>query len=411
MMAGQRISLAVVLVAVAMVLPVAAQGTYAVKACKVLTMDDADTVLNNVVVFVRDGKIEKIEPQRTAVIPDGYQVFDHGENWLVPGFIDCHNHVAACLNDLNDGVWLTNPGLRTQDVVAAGNIQMKIALASGVTSVLIIPGSGTNLSGFGTIVRSAGETQDEVVMRAPGSMKIAQAGNPEGYWFGVGRTYMNYNLRQTLRKAKEYDRKWTAWEKGDVTEKPELDMHWHEMRAIMQGKVPASVHTQIYQVALKTITMLPDEFGIRTMLDHSTFDSYKAAREAIKRDLYVIVGPRVWWQDPADGTVNSCAGRWWDRGQRKLGINTDSPVVPQEELQLQAALSVHYGWETYPAIKGLTRIPADALAVGHRVGRIVPGMEGDFCLWTGDPLDPRSHVTRAFVAGKPAYDASKGRLY
>ena len=60
------------------------------------------------------------------------------------------------------------------------------------------------MSGFGTVTRTGGETVDEMVRRAPGSLKVAQAGNPEWYWYGVGRSFMNYNTRQTLEKAVEW---------------------------------------------------------------------------------------------------------------------------------------------------------------------------------------------------------------
>ena len=131
-------------------------------------------------------------------------MIDASDKWLVPGLVDAHNHTAGSLMDLNDMVYLTNPGLRTLETITPQNKLIKEARSGGVTSVLLIPGSGTNMSGFGTIAKTGGRTVDEVVRRSPGSLKIAQAGNPEWYWFGVGRSYMNYNTRQTLQKAKAY---------------------------------------------------------------------------------------------------------------------------------------------------------------------------------------------------------------
>ena len=109
-------------------------------------------------------------------------------------------------------VYLTNPGLRTLDAVNPESDDVKMARSGGVTTALLIPGSGTNMSGFGTIVKFAGRTVDEMVLKSPGSLKIAQAGNPERYWYGVGRSFMNYNTRQTLQKALAYHRAWEAFE-------------------------------------------------------------------------------------------------------------------------------------------------------------------------------------------------------
>ncbi len=374
----------------------------AILAGKVCVMDKNATVLNNVVVLVSDGRIEKIIPARGASIPDGYRVIDHSDKWVVPGLIDCHNHTAGALRELNDGVWLTNPGLRTSDLLAPGTDNMKRALAGGVTTVLLIPGSGTNLSGFGTIARTAGRTPQEMLMRGPGSLKIAQAGNPERYYFGVARSYMNFNLRQTLKKAQAHAAK---------SDQGAPNATWDGFRGLFAKEFPVSVHTQIYQVFTKTLTMLHDEFGLWVMPDHSTFDSYKAAELVLERDLHVIVGPRCFWMDPADRTINGCAARFWEAGVRKLGINTDAPVVPEENLTVQAAMAVRLGWETYPALAGLTRIPAEALGVIDRIGTVEVGKDADICVWTGDPIDPRSSVELAVVQGRVAYEAKKERIY
>ena len=54
---------------------------------------------------------------------------------------------------------------------------------------ILISGSGTNMGGHGILIKTAGESLDEMLLRDPGSLKIAQAGNPERYWYGVARSY------------------------------------------------------------------------------------------------------------------------------------------------------------------------------------------------------------------------------
>jgi imidazolonepropionase-like amidohydrolase len=383
-----------------------ASSGFAVRAGKIFVMDEKNTVLDNAVLFVEGTKIARIALEADARIPAGMTVYDCRDRWIVPGFIDPHDHVAGALFDLNDGVWLTNPGLRTIDMLSPENDNLRRAVAGGVTTVLLIPGSGNNSSGFGTVARTAGRSQDEMVMKYPGSLKIAQAGNPERYWFGVQRSYMNFNLRQTLRKAQEYHAAWTAWEQDKSKPKPRFDITWEAFRGLFRREFVVSVHTQMFQVFSMTITMLADEFGLKVMPDHSDFDDYKATSLAVERDLPVICGPRVWWMDGRDRTVNGACASHWKGGLRKVGVNTDAPVVPQEELTTQAAMGVRYGWETLPAIAGITRVPAQALGIDDLVGTLEVGKEADFCVWTGDPIDARSHVTHTFVAGRLAYDAA-----
>ena len=386
-------------------------GGIALRVGKVVTMDDEDRVVNNAVVLVRDGKFERIARRDEIEIPEGYRVVDKPNLWLVPGLVDPHNHTAGSLMDLNDMVYLTNPGLRTLETIAPQNDLIKEARAGGVTSVLLIPGSGTNMSGFGTIAKTGGDSVDEVVMRSPGSLKIAQAGNPEWYWFGVGRSYMNYNTRQTLLKAKAYHEQWTAFEAGTSKTKPEFDPIFHDFRGLFRREFPVSVHTQIYQVVMTTIDMLSRKLGIRTVLDHSTFDGFKTAPLVIEQDLYTMNGPRQYWFDFSARKMHGNAARWWQGGVKKLGLNTDAPVVPQRELSYQAAMACWYGWLPYQALRGVTKMPAEALLIDDRVGSIEVGKDADFGLWTGDPIDPRSSCEMTFVSGKIVYDAEVKRRF
>lgn len=403
--------------------PASAQGSaepevVAIRAAKILTMDDEDTVLNDAVIVLRGKTIVALGERGEVEIPKGARIVDAGERWILPGFVDCHDHVAGSLRDLNDGVYLTNPGLRTVDTLDPENENLKNAVAGGVTTVLLIPGSGNNMSGFGTVSRTAGRTGAEMTVRAPGSLKIAQAGNPERYWFGVGRSYMNYNLRQTLEKAKAYHEAWTAYEqqvmkvgKAKAGPAPARELLWDGFRGLFRGEFPVSVHTQMYQVVAKTIRMLHDRFGFKVMLDHSTFDGYKNAPAIVERQMDTIVGPRQYFFDRTERRIVGCAQMYYQQGVRKLGINTDAPVVPQEELTLQATIGCRLGLDPYVALKGLTIVPARALGLGDRIGSLEVGKDADFATWSGDPIDPRSACHKTWVQGRLVYDAAKKRRF
>ncbi len=378
---------------------------------KVITMDASNTVINNALVLVKNGKFDYIGTEKSKAIPKNYRTVEAKDKWLVPGLVDAHNHTAGSLMDLNDMVYLTNPGLRTLETVVPNNRRIVEARAGGVTSVLLIPGSGTNMSGFGTIAKTGGSTIEEVVQRSPGSLKIAQAGNPEWYWFGVGRSYMNYNTRQTLLKAKAYHESWEAFEQGTTTDEPTYDPIYDEFRGLFRHEFPVSVHTQIYQVVMTTVNMLSKKLGLRTVLDHCTFDGFKTAPLVIEEDLYTINGPRQFWFDRSQRKMHGNAARWWQGGVHKLGINTDAPVIPQRELFYQAAMACWYGWKPYEALRGVTKIPAEALMIDKNVGSIEVGKDADFGIWTGDPIDPRSSCEITVINGKVIYDAKVKRRF
>ncbi|MBN1851551.1 MAG: amidohydrolase family protein [Pirellulales bacterium] len=379
---------------------------------KVVTMDDEDRVLNNAIVLVCGGKIEKIGTIKDLPIPDGYTLIDRPDHWLVPGLVEAHDHAVGSSSDLHDYVYLTNPGLRTTSALVPESENLKRARAGGVTTALMLPGSGNNLSGFGTLTKLAGDTVDKMLIRAPGCVKIAQAGNPERYWYGVSRCFMYYNLRQTLQKALAYHQKWERYEAGETAEKPEFDLFWDDFRAVFRRDIIALVHTQWYQVVMSSVDMLAKKLHMRIVLGHATFEAYKTAPLVIEQqDIYTCNGPRQIHFDQHQRKIMGNAARWWQGGVRKLGINTDAPVVPQEELPFQAAMACHYGWHPYPALRGITRIAAETLMLEDRVGSIVVGRDADLGLWTGDPIDPRSACELTVINGQIVYDAAKKREF
>ena len=154
-----------------------AAGKFAIVGGKALTMTGA--TLNGAVILVADGKIEEIiaEPAADYQVPEGYTRLDARERWVLPGFVDLHSHIGG--SDLNDMVYPTNPGFRVLDNIIPNNPRMRKAIAGGVTTVCFIPGSGTNMSGWGALIKTHGATVDEILVRFPGALKIAQGGNPE----------------------------------------------------------------------------------------------------------------------------------------------------------------------------------------------------------------------------------------
>ena len=366
-------------------------------AAKVYTADTAG-MINNGLVVVKDGDIVWVGREVDAKIGEGVKVVDLGNAWLVPGLIEPHNHIAGSLRDLNDTVFLTNPELHTAEVLEPENPYLKDAVAGGVTSALFIPGSGSNMGGFGMLVKTAGETVEDMVMRSPGSLKVAQAGNPERYSFGVGRALMNWNTRDTFQKGLQWAR---DYQDGKV----EWDPKWGDFVGLENGTVPVSVHTQMFQVALMTVTMQVQELGLRSFIDHGTFDAYKNAEYVAKIGVPVMNGPRQFWFDRSTSQFMGCAAGWMEADGITLGYNTDAPVIPQEELPFQAAMGVRLGaGDGLDALHGMTANAAKALLIEDQTGRLVPGLDADLVAWTGDPVDPRSSVLKVWIDGNKVYD-------
>ena len=56
------------------------------------------------------------------------------------------------------------------------------------------------------------EHYEDALVRDPGSLKVAQWGNPERWAIGVGKTFENYCLREMFERGLAYARAWEAYE-------------------------------------------------------------------------------------------------------------------------------------------------------------------------------------------------------
>lgn len=419
-----RVALCATVVALSAATAVQAQrsvedsGGYAIRAAKALAVPfEGPQVIDNVLVVVTDGKIAAVGPEATTELPEGYELIDVGNNWVMPGMVELHCHVAGpnmvSVNDINDMVYLTNPGLRASSAVSPQNSTLRMAVSGGVTTVLYIPGSGTNIGGQGVLLKTGLESYERMELRNPGSMKLAQAGNPERWVIRPGRTFMNWNTRNTLKRGLAYAKRW-AEEKEAGVERPRVDPQFEVIRALHEKRTQVSTHTQIYQVVLMTITMVRQELGLDVYIDHGTFNGHRAGALAEANDVYAILGPRGISKPysgfiETDGRILGVAAEYQKEGHTRIGFNTDSPIVPQEQLSLQAAMGARYGLDisNLEHVRGLTIIPASAAGIADRVGSLEVGKDADLLVVTGDPADPRTSVELTIIEGERVYDANQ----
>jgi imidazolonepropionase-like amidohydrolase len=391
----------------------------AIKTAKALTVPfEGPQFIDNAVVLVRDGLIEAVGPARETAIPVGYEVLDVGERWIAPGMVELHAHIAGTW-DINDMVYLTNPGIRASTAVRPGDRKMKLGLAGGVTTILFIPGSGTNIGGQGVLLKTGLDKYEDMEVRNPGSMKLAQAGNPERWVIRPGRSFMNWNTRNTFQRGVAYAKRWEAAEKNGGP-KPKVDVQFEVMRSLYKREAQISTHTQIYQVANMTLTMVAKELGLPVYIDHGTFDAYRVAPRAKELGVSAILGPRaidvpstmmMMWAGTNPERIQGVAAGYQEGGLEMIGFNTDSPVIPQEELSLQASMAVRYGFkfDDLQTIRGLTIIPAKTAGIDHLVGSLEAGKQADLLVVNGDPADPRCGIEMILTEGKMVYDTSTER--
>lgn len=379
-------------------------------------------IIDRATLLVRGGRITAIGPREEIEVPDGAERLDLGDAWILPGLLDLHSHIGhRGIPDWNDGVYQANPGLRVSSSVVPANALMRRAVAGGVTTLLYIPGSGTNIGGQGILLKTAPTRFEDARITDPGALKLAQAGNPESWTIGMGRSLMNHTIRDTLKRGLAYARAWRAFEDGDGVE-PDFDPQWEIFRSLAKGEISIAAHTQIYQIMLATLTMVKRDMDLPVFIDHGTFDGWRTARLAAELQVPAILGPRTvvrsfqgWYGEAdTDGRTDGIAAKYQEEGHEEIGFNTDAidpDLVPDsictEDLATQAAMSMRYGFdgEDLLALRGLTIVPARTVGIEDRLGSLEVGKDADLIVVSGDPTDPRQRVLLVLVEGEVVHDA------
>ena len=369
-------------------------------------------VVDHALALVRDGRIEAVGPADELEVPAGYVLEDLGDAWIMPGMIDLHSHVGGT-GDINDMVLQTNEGLRVSTAVVPENPNLQRLLSAGVTTVLFIPGSGTNIGGQGILIKTGLDTFEAMRVRDPGSLKIAQGDNPTRWGYGMGRAMMTFHVRTAVKKGLAHARAKAAGEPLAV-ERGSEDIQYEVFDELLAKRTQVSTHTQVYHLVLLSIMLLKGELGLDVYIDHGEWGAFRLASIAQEMGVAAICGPRIidTFASPrsdTDGAILSVPGEYQRRGLELVGFNTDAPVVPGEELPVQAAMGVRYGMRNSALehVKGLTIVPAVVAGIDDRVGSLEAGKHADVVVLGGDPADPRSAIERVYIEGRLVYRADE----
>ncbi len=354
-----------------------AQATTAHFAARILPV--ATAPIDAGVLIERDGRITALGPRTTTPVPADATVVDHGDAWLCPGFVDLHHHVSGGGGDINDMTQPLNAELRTLDVVKPSEELIRRTAAGGVTTTLFIPGSGTNLGGFGVLLKMRwNQPLERLVVRELGAMKVAQGFNPERRSGDLGLTRMGSSelLVQLLTRGRDYAAAWRKAAAGGG-ERPAFDPALEALRAVFDRQVPVLIHTAGARDCIATARMFQDVFDLRMVLSHGCFDGWLAAGALARRGTPVNLGPRMYE---------------FDRYGRFQGMAA-------EELQLQAAMAIRLGLPYEAALRAVTLQPARQIGIDDRAGSLVVGKDADFQVTAGDPLDPRHAPLAVYIEG------------
>jgi len=383
-------------------------GGVAVSVGKLLTLDGSDRIFDPGMVLAVDGKITYVGVP--IEVPEGYEHIEHAELWAWPGMVDLHTHIHSTgWHDLNDMVMPINQALRAQPAFEPDEPRIPYATAGGVTTLFGIPGSGTSIGGFGIVYKSktAGGYAEKVVEEL-GGMKSAFNYNPQRGAGDVGNSWCGLTwTTQTVN-----DR--AAYRARNQTEPAPDDWQFADLVRVHAGELPVLIHCASAEGVAGVVRQWKVRYGTECVVSHGSWDGHLAAEFCAETGTPVNHGPRTMNVTSArrEGKVQGGAEAFLDAGVPLFSLNTDSPIVPQEELFLQGSMSARLGADAYGMVRALTTHPAESFLMGDRVGSLEVGKDADIVLSTGDPLDPRSRVELVLIDGEVQYSAREdGQLF
>jgi imidazolonepropionase-like amidohydrolase len=363
-------------------------------------------------VLIEDGVIVAVGTDADIDIPEGAELIDASGSWVLPGFLDAHVHLGVheegegwSGNDTNE---MTDPNgarFRAIDGIDPADQGFDDALAGGVTSVVVKPGSGNPIGGQTIGLKTWGRTALDIVFAESVSVKSALGENPKRVYGEQKKTpSTRLGVAAVIREAFTNARNYAA-QRAHAQEqgKPfDVDLTKETLARVLDGELYWDQHVHRAD-DIVTAIRLADEFGYKLVVNHGT-EGHLIADILAERNIPVIVGPLFTTRSKVEVRNRTLRSPGiMARAGVKIAITTDHPVIPINFLVYQAALSVKDGLDPDTAIRALTINPAQMLGLDDKVGSLKPGLDADIVLWSGDPLDVMNRAMRVFVRGREVY--------
>ncbi|QIG39928.1 amidohydrolase [Microbacterium sp. 4R-513] len=369
--------------------------------------------IENGTVVVADGVISAVGGPDTSV-PQDARVIDASGSWVLPGFVEAHGHLGVhedgegwSGNDTNE---MTDPNgarFRALDGIDIEEVGFRDALRGGVTTAVIKPGSGNPIGGRTVAIKTwGGRTVDEQVLALDVSVKSALGENPKRVYGDKKQTpSTRLGVASVLREAFVSARNYAEKRAAAITKSEPFDRNLTDetLAAVLDGDLVWDQHCHRHD-DIATAIRIAEEFGYTLVVNHGT-EGHKIADVLAEKGIPVIFGPlltsrsKVELRDRAIGNLALIAA-----AGVTVAITTDHPVVPIDQLRLQAILAVREGLPPQTALEALTVNPASILRLDARVGALEEGRDADIVVWSGDPLVIESEVEQVFINGRPVVE-------
>ena len=364
-------------------------------------------------VHFSNGKIQAIG---LRLVTDGAQEIDGTGKYVTPGIIDNHSHMgvypAPSVRTSSDGNEATNPV--TSEVWAEHSVwtqdpQYKLALAGGITTFHVLPGSANLFGGRGVTLKnvSANTVPEMKFPNAPHSLKMACGENPK-------RVYSSRGPSTRMGNVAGYRNAWIGAE--NYKEQLERDPSHRDIRnetlaGVLDGEI--LVHNHCYRAdEMATMINIGEEFGYKVSTFHHGVEAYKIADLLADEGICAALWAD-WWgfkHEAYDMSIANIAIVDQARGGTGCAIVHSDDESGIQRLNQEAAKALaagrRAGFEISEgrAMTWITKNPAKSLGILDQTGTLDMGKDADVVIWSGNPFSVYTKAEQVYIDGALAFD-------
>jgi imidazolonepropionase-like amidohydrolase len=369
-------------------------------------------------ILIKDGKIAEVGASVNA--PKDAQVIDAAGQFVMPGIIDCHSHIAA--ESINEGSVSVSSMVNMAEILNPEDVDIYRDLAGGVTAANILHGSANAIGGQTLVIKLRwGQPAAKLPFEGalPG-IKFALGENPKRSNFSIPGQPKRYpatrmGVEETIRGAfsaardyrktwGEYNKRFAAGEKNLIP--PRRDLRLDPLVEVLEGK--RYVHSHCYREdEILMLLRVAKEFGFKVRTFQHVLEGYKIADELAAAGVGASTFSDWWaYKVEAYDAIPYNAALMTRRGV-VVSINSDD-AEEATHLNQEAAKSMKFGGLSHDeALKMVTLNPAMQLGIDKRVGTIDVGKDADLAIYNRDPLSAYAVVQKTLIDGRVYFDRQR----